>query len=181
MTTVTRSGMAVSPDWRALVDKVLSTVQGDVFWEERLTSVVSAAIGLHLAIFVEPYLSYLLEGRKTIESRFATRRCPPYGRIHPGDLVLIKRSGGPILGLCEVAETWFYHLDPASWQYIREEFAQALCAQDPAFWQARQAASFATLMRVAAVRTLVPIRYLKRDRRGWVVLKPSGPIHGEAV
>lgn len=172
MTSATRLSPPAPLDWRALVDEVLLSVRGDGFWEERLAAVASAAISLHLAIFVEPFLGYLLAGQKTVESRFATRRCPPYGRVRYGDLVLVKQSGGAILGLCEVAETWFYHLDPASWRTIREDFAHALCAQDPTFWEARQAASFATLMRVSAVRSLPPIRCPKRDRRGWVVLKP---------
>lgn len=180
MTTNMRSGAALLPRWPTLVEEMLSAVQGDIFWEDRLAALACTTVGLHLAIFVEPYLSYLLEGRKTVESRFATRRCAPYQRVQYGDLVLLKRSGGPILGLCEIADIWFYQLDPASWRTIRQEFAQALCAQDPAFWQARQAASFATLMRVSAARRLTPIRCPKRDRRGWIVLKSSGQIHAGA-
>ena len=179
MTSADRPGSIARLDWQPLVDEVLAVVRGDAFWEDRLAAVTAATIGLHLAVFVEPFLGYLLAGRKTVESRFAMRRTPPYGQIRCGDLVLVKRSGGAILGLCEVAETWFYHLDSESWEAIREEFALALCAQDPAFWESRRAATFATLMQIAAVRALPPIRCPKRDRRGWVVLRSRDEADAE--
>ncbi len=178
MTTSVRPSSSPLPDWRPLIDEIRAALHGDVYWEGRLTGLAGSTAGLHLAVFVEPYLGYLLDGRKTVESRFAARRCPPYDRVRRGDILLLKRSGGPIVGLCEVTDVWFYQLDPDSWQSIRAEFAQALCAQDPAFWRARRAASFATLMRVAAVRALPAIPCSKRDRRGWVVLKPEAHTEG---
>jgi dephospho-CoA kinase len=91
--------------------------------------------------------------------------------VQRGDIVFLKRSSGPVVGLCQIADAWFYHLDPYSWSMIRKEFTQALCAQDPAFWQVRRHACFATLMRLQHVRTLSPLPYAKRDRRGWVILQ----------
>ncbi|MBN8564807.1 MAG: ASCH domain-containing protein [Leptolyngbya sp. UWPOB_LEPTO1] len=129
---------------------------------------------LHLGVFVEPYLQFILEGKKTIESRFATRRFAPYNQVEKGDVILLKQSSGPIVGICQVTHCWFYELDPESWETIQRDFAQALCAQDPEFWQQRQAASYATLMRVQFVKAIEPIPFAKRDRRGWVILQPGG-------
>src|SRR5262245_46087509 len=115
-------------------------VAGDGYWAERLGPVFDGEthpFSLHLAVFVQPYLGYLLGGRKTVESRFSAVRCPPYRRVQPGDAVLLKASGGPVVGLCQIRQTWFYRLDPESWQLIRKEFTEALCAQDPHFWQSR--------------------------------------------
>lgn len=156
-----------------LLTDLSAAAQGDVFWEPYLATLAHEAITLHLAIFVEPYLQYILEGKKTVESRFATRRFAPYQQVTTGDILLLKASGGPILGICQVAEVWFYHLDPESWQFIQRHFTEALCAQDPTFWTARQHATFATLMRVRHVHRIAPIPYAKRDRRGWVVLRPA--------
>jgi hypothetical protein len=158
---------------KPLVDQLRSAVQGDSFWEsylQRLKSPDSATFTLHLAILVEPYLQYILDGKKTVESRFSSRRFAPYNRVDKGDVVLLKQSSGPIVGVCQVAYVWFYQLDPESWQTIREDFAAALCAQDPDFWKEREAASFATLMRIQHVKSIEPINFAKRDRRGWVVL-----------
>jgi hypothetical protein len=149
-------------------------VKGDGFWEPYLRALWNGrrhAFSVHLAIFVEPYLGYLLEGHKTVESRFSAVRCPPYRRVQRGDVLLLKLSGGAVVGICQVGQTWFYRLDPRSWQTIRKEFTQALCAQDPSFWESRQRASFATLMQVENVRRIDPIPWIKRDRRGWVVLR----------
>lgn len=70
---------------------------------------------------------------------------------------------------------WFYHLDPQSWQEIRKQFTEALCAQDPAFWEQRRLAAFASLIRIGQVRSLPSLAFKKRDRRGWVVLQERRP------
>lgn len=165
-----------SDDWRLLADTMRVAVEGNQYWGERLASLPDDQTGLHLAILIEPYLGYVLAGKKTVESRFAMRRGAPYGRVYRGDVLLLKRSGGPIVGVCEVTDVWFYHLDLSSWGGIRETFSVALCAQDPTFWQDRAAASFATLMRITSVLSCQPTPYAKRDRRGWVVLKPALPL-----
>lgn len=156
-----------------LLTDLSAAVQGDAFWEPYLTRLAEQSVALHLAIFVEPYLQYVLDGQKTVESRFATRRFAPYQQVSAGDVLLLKASSGPIVGICEVAQAWFYHLDAESWQFIQRHFTEALCAQDPAFWTDRAHATFATLMRVRHVRRTPRIPYQKRDRRGWVVLRPA--------
>src|SRR5438105_2049595 len=86
-------------------------VQGDAFWEPYLTD-QDAAYAVHLAVCAEPFLRYLLEGRKRVDSRFSTRRSAPYARVPCGDIVLVKRAAGPVVGLCRVTDAWFYRLDP---------------------------------------------------------------------
>ena len=139
----------------------------------RISAHEPAPFSLHLAIMVEPYLTLMLNGTKTVESRFSANRCAPYGRVEKGDVLLLKKSGGPVVGICMVTYRWFYHLDAASWQTIRRDFGKAICAQDPQFWQDRRDASYATLMRVRHVRAITPITFDKRARRGWVVLRDS--------
>ena len=73
-----------------------------------------------------------------------------------------------------MANVWFYELDPDSWRGIRCEFAELLCATDPAFWKAREGAAFATLMRLEHVKSVPPIPCPKKDRRGWIVVLPLG-------
>jgi hypothetical protein len=126
-------------------------------------------VSLHLAVLIEPYLSFILDGQKTVESRFSMRAMPPYGRVGQGDIVLLKQSGGPIVGAFSAAAVWSYELDPDSWRDLRQDFAEALCAQ-AGFWEQRSTAAFATLIRVADVRRMPPIDVPKRDRRAWVVL-----------
>ena len=77
-----------------------------------------------------------------------------------------------MVGVCAVAEVWFYRLDPDSWDLITTRFAKAICPAGPEFWEERRRATYATLLRVEHVRRLNPIPFPKRDRRGWVVVVP---------
>jgi hypothetical protein len=125
---------------------------------------------IHLAVFVEPFLRFLLDGKKTVESRFSVHRRPPFGCVQSGDLILVKESGGPIVAVAEIAEVWYYQLDNEAWASIRNRFAKQLCVDDPKFWETKASTYFATLMRIGKVEKLDPLTCSKRDRRGWVVL-----------
>src|SRR5690349_15466295 len=96
--------------WDDVVDIVRESVIGDPYWESRFSNSNSFTGGLHLAVMQEPFLGYVLEGRKTVESRFAKRRGAPYQCVLPGDAVLLKRVSGPIVGLCEAGDVWYYRL-----------------------------------------------------------------------
>jgi hypothetical protein len=161
-------------DWHSVVaDEILSAVDDSAFWKSYLEPLIYSKrvpFGLHLAVCVEPFLRYILDGQKTIESRFSSMRRAPYERVKSGDVVLLKKVGGPIVGICQIATVRFYQLEENSWQEIRT-FASEICAEDSAFWKAREDASFATLMRIKNVKTIQPIRVDKKDRRGWVVLR----------
>src|SRR5271166_6249805 len=56
------------------------------------------AVGVHLAVFVEPYLSFLLHGQKTVESRFSINKHAAYEQVGNGDILVLKKSSGPVCG-----------------------------------------------------------------------------------
>ncbi|HTH55702.1 MAG TPA: ASCH domain-containing protein, partial [Cyclobacteriaceae bacterium] len=122
-----------------LVQYLKYSLDADSYWSKYLDRIHSAELksltsSIHLAIFVEPFLQFLLDGKKTIESRFSINRCPPFNKVAKGDLLLIKKSGGPIVAICTVKERWYYRLDQNSWEEIRQ-YQEALCATDPSFWE----------------------------------------------
>jgi hypothetical protein len=158
-----------------LIKNLRLHLDDDDLWSKRIDEISSRpqGFGLHLAVFVEPYLQYIFEGKKTVESRFGVHRCPPFGYVREGDVLLLKKSGGPITGVCSVGQVWFYRLDVHSWRKIKQEFSSSLCAQDPEFWNQRRAASYATLMLIKDVRPITPFEISKKDRRGWVTLRNS--------
>lgn len=158
-----------------VIEQIRDAVEVDSYWPPYLDELVMTqppSVSVHLGIFAEPYLQYVLDGTKTVESRFSVRPCPPYRQVADGDILLLKQVGGPIVGLCQIGTVWFYDLAPETLCELRSEFAGALCAQDPDFWTHREGASFATLMQLGQVREVDPIQIEKRDRRGWVVLRP---------
>ncbi len=132
-------------------------LQQDRFWQPYLDRLACGLFRLHLAVFVEPYLGLILAGWKTVESRFSARRIVPYGCVDAGDVVMFKRSGGPVVGGCAVAQVWFYQLDSSVLQTIRQRFARRLCAENDEFWQHRQAAAYATLMDIEQVKAIGPM------------------------
>jgi len=148
----------------------------DPFWEGYLPSINNRdrdAPSVHLAVFVEPFLGFVLNGSKTVESRFSANRIAPFNSVRHGDVILLKSAGGPIQGICRAAEVWSYRVQPGSWREIRNRFARAMCAEEPEFWEARSRASYATLIRIENVRALPDIPFAKSDRRGWVVISAS--------
>jgi hypothetical protein len=153
---------------RRLLEYLLSNATGP--WAAVLEPFGSSpSSALHLAVFQKPYLAYILDGSKTVESRFSIHGVAPYGRVARGDLILLKGSGQPAVGCCRAAHVWDYELAPDSWDEIRAKFGPALRAQD-GFWESRSRARYATLIRMEDVRIVEPLLVPKRDRRGWVVL-----------
>jgi ASC-1-like (ASCH) protein len=158
-----------------VIAEVSEFLNEDAFWKSYLKKFSSSSKNspsVHLAIMVEPFLTYVLDGSKTIESRFSVNRCAPFKRVKKGDIILLKKSGGPITGICLADYAWFYQLDENSWQDIKTNFSKQLCA-DKSFWESRQRASYATLIRVINVKSVDPIYFEKKDRRGWVVLSDN--------
>ncbi len=158
-----------------LVHLLKRSTDGHPFWTEHLEKLSASEpspFSVHLAILLEPYLQYILDGTKTVESRFSKNRIAPYNMVEPGDVVLLKKvAAKSIAGVCVVRKVWFYQLNPDTWSQIRDGFSKALRADDPSFWERRQKAQFATLMRIAEVHPLPFIEVPKRDRRGWVILR----------
>jgi hypothetical protein len=128
---------------------------------------------IHLGIFVEPYLTYVLNGKKIWESRFSVNKCAPYKNVVKGDILFIKKSGGLILGVCEIDEVLYFQLDKKSFRNLKENYSKLLCIEDPLFWEIKKNASYATLMKLNSVIKINPIEYAKKDRRGWVLIKNS--------
>jgi hypothetical protein len=160
------------------VDTVRNALHDDPFWHAQLDQLRTndtPGVALHLAILRNPYLQHILDGRKTIESRFSVQRRVPYQQIQRNDIVLLKRSGGPILGIALVQEAMFYQLTPMVLNDIRTRYGHALCIDDPDFWVDRANAAFGTLVRLCQVRTLPPIPFVKRDQRAWIVLQQRIP------
>ncbi|WP_092025543.1 ASCH domain-containing protein [Bradyrhizobium sp. OK095] len=153
-------------------DQLLRHVNGNQFWLTYLSDAMrpQSRIGIHLAIFSEPFLSKVLSGEKTIESRFSRNRCAPYGEIGDGDIILIKQVAGPICGIALARRTWFYDLVSEPIDRIRGRFGWGIGGDD-AFWAARTDALYATLIELDLAAFVAPVSCEKRDRRGWVSLR----------
>ena len=155
---------------------LLQRVAGDEFWLEYLTRALEpmSRVNIHLAVASEPFLTFILDGRKTIESRFSQNRCAPFGMIAEGDIILFKEVAGPICGLSLAKQAWYFDLTYESLEAIRQQYGDRICA-DECFWNAHRNSSYASLVSLGETSTINPVLCEKRDRRGWVLLR-SGQL-----
>ena len=153
-------------------EELLEQVDGHHFWVTYLSDATcpTSCIGIHLAIFAEPFLSMVLSGEKTIDSRFSRNRCAPYGEVSDGDIILVKEVAGPICGIVLARRTWCYDLATEPIDRIRGRFGAGIRADD-AFWASRADALYATLIELDTAASIGPVSCDKRDRRGWVSLR----------
>jgi hypothetical protein len=157
---------------RVEINDLRDRTTGHNFWLSYLNRAEEplSRIGIHLAIFAEPFLSLVLNGSKTVESRFSRNRCAPFGEIDDGDIILIKQVGGPICGLALAKRAWFYDLAAEPLDRIKHRHGASICADDT-FWLSRIDATYATFIELSETITIEPLSCDKRDRRGWVALR----------
>ncbi len=136
------------------------------------TNAITPPAGVHLAVLVEPFLRYIIEGRKTVESRFSKNCIAPYRQIGRGDLVLLKAAAGPIVGCFTASWAQCMELTGEVLAAVRTKYSAAICADDE-FWSTRAEKRYVTLVGVEQARELPPVRVAKSDRRGWIVLRPA--------
>ena len=122
----------------------------------------------HLAIMVEPYRSLLLEGEKTMESRFSQKMIHPFHRVSKGDIIILKKSGGDIVGVFEAKDVHYFELkSEQDVEAIKNEYNQQICCPDE-FWDSKMNSRYATLIDVGHLMKLAPIRVSFPNRRSWI-------------
>jgi len=126
----------------------------------------------HLAIFNDKGIEKILQGKKVMEVRFSLSRIPPYEAIKKRDEILLKQSGGKILGKVTVDNVLFYeNLDGEMLGRIRREYEKDLQVEEK-FWESHCHARYATLIFLTKPqRFLAPLKSDKKDRRPWVMEK----------
>jgi hypothetical protein len=157
-----------------LLEQLITSLPRSSYWHRRVDGAHRRGgekPTLHVAVMIEPYLSAILSGAKTVESRFSANRCAPYLGVERDDIILFKRSAGPVCAVASVCQVTYYELSPAILSHIREEYSSRLCAVDDDFWHTRSNKQFATLIEVERTSAVAPFAIAKRDRRGWVTCR----------
>ncbi|MGB1286597.1 MAG: ASCH domain-containing protein [Aggregatilineales bacterium] len=144
------------------------SIDHDSFWSNYEQN--GTEVTIHLAILATQYINLILDGKKTVESRFSIHKRMPYKRINPGDIIFLKETGGPIRGICYVSKTEFFDLKKdVSLSEIMDEYRNELQIHDISYWQRYKKANYATLIHLENVRAIDPMPFSKRDRNAWVI------------
>jgi hypothetical protein len=86
-----------------------------------------SGVGVHLAILLDPWFTLLVEGVKTVESRWSNNRCAPHGVLHRGDCVFIKRSGNLVTYCFTAGDVWSLHpMEKPRMRMFVEEYERAV-------------------------------------------------------
>lgn len=124
---------------------------------------------IHLGIFSEPYLTYMLEGKKTIESRFSKNKIVPYNQITKDDVVIVKKSSGNVLGYFTIKDVLFFDLNTISIGEIKSKYNKQLCV-DETFWISKKNSNYATLIIIDKLFKLKPFHVSKKGMQTWIKL-----------
>lgn len=129
-------------------------------------------VNVHLAVFSQPFLSLLLDGTKTIESRFSINRVNPFNRVKKGDVVFFKKSGGLVYGYFVVGNTEYYESpSPAKLKDLAKRYSAKICSMAvDNFWEDRSHCRFISLFEVAKVTPITPFKIDKKDRMAWATI-----------
>lgn len=158
-----------------LIEDFLYSLQNitDISVLSSLRKLKQESVSLHLAVFTEPFLSLILSGKKTMESRFSINHLTPYRKIVDDDIVLIKRSGGAICGFFIAGSPrYFSNLRPEKIYGLELLYGKKSCWDvDPEFLNNKSGARFLTLIEIKKVIPITPIEISKSDRTAWSIVK----------
>lgn len=124
---------------------------------------------IHLGIFSEPYLTYILDGKKTIESRFSKKKIAPYNQIKKNDIVIVKKSSGNVVAYFTVKDVMFFDLNRISIKEIKEKYNKALQVTDD-FWNLKKNSNYATLIIIEKLVKLNLFSIEKKGMQTWINL-----------
>ena len=128
--------------------------------------------GLHLAVMTGPYLNRIVDGTKTVESRFHRIRNAPLNRVSAGDLVVFKPSGLAVSHVARVCDATYIDVVHTPLEVVRATWQDRIADTTDRFWSARANARWVSLIEIDWVRQTPSVVLQKRDRRGWISYDP---------
>lgn len=122
---------------------------------------------IHLAVFTEPYLTFLLDGKKTIESRFSKKKVTPYENIEKDDIVFVKKSGGNVVAYFTIQDVFFFDLQKTSISFLKKKYQNELCVTNQ-FWHEKEKSNYATFLFVDKLFLFTPFSISKKGMQSWI-------------
>lgn len=140
----------------------------------------------HVAILSKSkkLLSKIIEGKKTIESRWYKFKKTPYNNINSDDIVYFKESGEPVTVKAKVEKVLFFEdLDSEKIKKIIEEYGEGICISI-SFAENLKDKKFCTLIFLKDVERIKPFNINKKGygiMTAWITLNSIDKIISDRV
>lgn len=155
--------------WTNLIEE-LENYEGPVDIEHLAHLAQKYHIRSHLAVLTSPYLEKVIDGTKTIESRFTRSRVLPFQQVYTNDVLFLKKTAGPIQAIAIVASAeCFGPLQPGEATNIMDKYQEGLQLGEE-FKNSKQESRYATLITLEKVQPIKWLQLKKKDRRPWVII-----------
>ena len=125
----------------------------------------------HIAILKQPFFNMVLNGEKTIESRWSMHKIAPYNKVSIGDEILLKETGKEVTATAKVKDVRYYELIPQIVEDIRIKYGKEIGTDKFEDWQTTLQKKYCTLIWLDDVKEIKPIKVQRSNGAGWIVLK----------
>lgn len=129
----------------------------------------------HIVIFKQPFFDMVLNGEKTIESRWSFHKIAPYGKVNIGDELLLKETGKDITATAQVKDVKYYELTPQKVEEIRIKYGKQIGTDKFENWQSILQKKYCTLVWLDNIKQISPLSVKRSNGAGWI-LYPNGKI-----
>ena len=130
----------------------------------------------HIAILRQPFFDMILNGEKTIESRWSMHKVAPYGKVKVGDIILLKEMGKDVTATAKVKDVKYFELTPFMVEEIRMKYGRQIGTDKFVDWQSTLEKKNCTLIWLEDVKKVDPIQVPRSNGAGWIVVKNSEQI-----
>lgn len=156
-----------------IIDKLMERIRkcNNKYWIEKLKNKDNFRI--HVAVMTEPYLHYVLSGKKVLEARFSKNRGIPWNKVSTGDAVILKKSGGNFTGIFEVNSVEYLEIkENYTIAFIRSQYNNELCIEEE-FWKIKKDSRYVSLFGIRQVCSFEPFKISGVNRRSWILLNQN--------
>lgn len=125
----------------------------------------------HIAILRQPFFDMVLNGEKTIESRWSKNKIAPYNKVTKGDVLLLKETSKDVTATALVKDVMFYELTPQIADNIKLQYGNEIGIDKFDDWGKYRNKRYLTLIWLENVHRIKPRKVKSSNGSGWIILK----------
>ena len=125
----------------------------------------------HIAILRQPFFDMVLNGTKTIESRWSMNKVAPYHKVKKGDTILLKETGKDVTAKANVLAVKYYELTPEKVEEIRIKYGKEIGTDKFEDWKSTLNKKYCSLIWLDKVEKIKPLKVPRSNGAGWIVTK----------